>query len=100
MSKRPLSGGKLPRRQTKTSKISLIRGLNVQLEEARKDAANLKKAIGDIATMCLDEVADIKEALNDLEAGENWGTSDPNEFFEPLIKLLNGLRSASEVTIA
>lgn len=92
MSKRPLSGGKLPK---KARKLTPAESLKVQLEEARKDAANLKKAIGELAVMALTELAEVEQVVED---NLDSGAIQPD--FDHLKQLLEGFKKVSEVTIA
>lgn len=90
MSKRPLSGGKLPKR-SKARKLTPTEALKAQLEEARKDAVNLKKAIGELAAMALGELEAIDEALDNEGVGPDT---------THLKHILEGFKKVSEVTIA
>lgn len=98
-SKKGLKGdfhaAKLPRHQSKTSKISIIRGLNVELEALRADAANFKKAIGQIADMMEYALKDVREEGLEGDDVESFEAS-----IEILQKFIVGLKKCSEVTIA
>lgn len=94
MSKRPLSGGKLPKR-SKARKLTPTEALRAQLEEARKDAVNLKKAIGELAVMALTELAEVEQVVED---NLDSGAIQPD--FDHLKQLLEGFKKVSEVTIA